>query len=171
MVTKYVYLGRFAPFHLGHKRLLEKMIKRWGENSVLILIGSTNSVTKRTPYTYMSRKKIIKTIFPKIEILPLPDGKPNSEYFDGSTNDIWLDSIEKIASRRGEKFVFCGGSVEDLEVPSWRFETIVVTDRYKGKVFSATEVRRAINTGDIKSLSKMVDDSTLQIITSEIKKL
>ena len=170
MKTKHVYLGRFAPFHNGHKKLMSELVLRYGQESVLVLIGSTNTLNKRTPYTYEDRKEIIEVSYPDIEVLPLPDGKPNLEYFDGTTNDAWLDNIERIAAERGEKFVFYGGSELDLEVLSQRFETKVIVNREILKI-SATQVREAIENQDMDRIKELVDPKSVELVISKYKSL
>lgn len=168
MITRHVYLGRFAPFHKGHRLLLDEMTKRYGQDSVLVVVGSTNTLNRRTPYTYEDRAEIIKISFPGIEVIPLPDGKPNLEYFDGTTNEAWLDSIEAVAKSRGEKFVFYGGSEADLEVLALRFETKVIVSREILKL-SATEVRSLIEIGDKDRLSNVVDPRSIDLIIDKYK--
>ncbi len=165
MDTKHVYLGRFAPFHNGHKRLLESLIAKVGKNKVLVLIGSSNAVSARTPYTYEDRKKIILMSYPDIEILPLPDSKPNLEYFDGTTNELWLNKIEELALSRGESFKFYGGLEEDLEILAERFETEILIKRSETEnICSATEVRKLIEKKDFKNLEKYVDEKAMELI-------
>lgn len=171
MKTRYVYLGRFAPFHLGHKRLLENIIGAHGSDMVLIMIGSSNAISKRTPYTYETREKMIKSVYPNLEVIPLPDSKPDLEYFDGSTNGAWLDSIEKLSKARNETFVFCGGSKDDLEVLSERFDVEVVVDRFAGKSMSATLVRQLIFDNKKKRLERMVDAQILDIVINQFIKI
>lgn len=170
MKTRYVYLGRFAPFHNGHKRLLSEMVRQFGSESVIVMIGSTNTLNARTPYIYEDRAEIIRVSFPEIEIIPLPDGKPNLEYFDGTTNEAWLDSIESIAREKNEEFIFCGGSRADLEVLATRFKTIVLVSRQQINI-SATEIRKAIASGKIESLTEMVDSKAVELIVNKIKTL
>lgn len=170
MKTKHVYLGRFAPFHKGHILLLSELVSRYGQENVLVLVGSTNTLNKRTPYTYADRKEIIEVSFPDIEVLPLPDGKPNLEYFDGTTNEVWLDNIERIATARGEKFVFYGGSELDLEVLSQRFETRIIVSREILKI-SATQVREAIENKDMDRIKELVDPKSVELVTRNYKRL
>ncbi len=170
MKTKHVYLGRFAPFQNGHKLLLSELVSRYGQENVLVLVGSTNTLNKRTPYTYEDRKEIIEVSFPDIEVLPLPDGKPNLEYFDGTTNELWLDNIERIARERGEKFIFYGGSEMDLEILSQRFETQVFVSREIVKV-SATQVREAIENKDMDRIKELVDPKSVELVTRKYKSL
>ncbi len=168
MKTKHVYLGRFAPFHNGHRLLLSKLISEYEVGNVLVLIGSTNTLNKRTPYTFEARKKIIGVSFPEVEILPLPDGKPNLEYFDGSTNSLWLDNIERIARERGEKYIFYGGDSVDLAILSERFETKVIVSR-EIIIMSATKVREMIRGNDLVNLTEAVDPKAIELIISEFK--
>ncbi len=168
-MTKHVYLGRFAPFHNGHKLLLSELVLRYGQQNVLVLVGSTNTINERTPYTFEDRREIIKISFPDLEVLPLPDGKPNLVYFDGTTNEKWLNSLEEIAKARDEKFVFYGGSPEDLQILAKRFETNVIVSREILKV-SATEVRELIKNGEHGKLAGVVDPNALGRIISAHKK-
>lgn len=169
MTIKHVYLGRFAPFHNGHKLLLSELILQYGQQNVLVLIGSTNTINERTPYTFEDRRDIIRFSFPDIEVLPLPDGKPNLVYFDGTTNEKWLSNIEDIANARDEKFIFYGGSPADLEILARRFETKIIVSREILKV-SATEVRELIKNGELEKLASMVDPNALSHIISTHKK-
>ncbi len=172
METKHVYLGRFAPLHNGHKRLILRLIERFGKEKVLILIGSSNSISKRTPYTYEDRAEILKASFPDLEVLPLPDGKPNLEYFDGSTNDLWLNNIDDLAKARKEKFVFYGGSEDDLKILSEKFETEVIIDRLgEGEGLSATIVRDLIVKNNVEELKKYVDEKAINLILEKYIKI
>ena len=66
-----VYIGRFAPFHKGHKAVIEWAL---GQNpdKLLIIIGSANAARSyRTPFTAQEREKMIRGTFPtelKIDI-------------------------------------------------------------------------------------------------------
>ena len=172
MREKHVYLGRFAPFHNGHKKLLSALINKVDIKNVLVLVGSSNAISKRTPYGYEDRKKIIATSFPDIEILPLPDGKPNLEHFDGSTNEQWLKSIEELAMSRGERFKFYGGLEQDLKILAEKFETEILINRCDMKnVCSATEVRKLIEDKDYKNLEKFVDIKAMDLIINCYKNI
>lgn len=169
MTTKHVYLGRFAPFHNGHKLLLGELVSRFGSESVLVMIGSTNTINRRTPYTYEDRKEILGVSFPNIEVLPLPDGKPNLVHFDGTTNEAWLDSIEEIARSREEEYVFYGGSTADLEVLAQRFRTEIIISREVLNI-SATMIRSLIENNDLEKLVQLVDPNAVDIIISKFRK-
>jgi hypothetical protein len=116
-------------------------------------------------------EEIIRTL-PFFRILPLPDGKPNLEYFDGSTNGRWLDSIENLANSRKEEFVFYGGSKEDLADLAERFETKVLVDRFvEGEDLSATKVRDHIIKKETEELEKYVDKKAIKLILDKYKNI
>jgi nicotinamide mononucleotide adenylyltransferase len=142
----HVYLGRFAPFHEGHRLLLRKLISRFGVDNCLVLIGSNNVLDERTPFKYISRRKMILKEFPGIKIMPFPDVMDDEK---------WLDKMEDLSKKLGKKLVFFGGSKKDLEILSWRFETYVLVDRFtEGKGISATEIRKTLKFTDLSKAQK-----------------
>ncbi len=158
-----VFLGRFSPFQRGHASIVEEMIRVNGMENCLIMIGSSNTLNERTPYTYEQRAEMVKAVFPEIKTIPLPDGKPGLVYFDGSTNEEWLDNIEKIQKEQQTKFVFYGGSKEDLEILAQRFETVVLVDRKKSPEITATNVRSALDKNDQEMLEKLLDQRVIPL--------
>lgn len=144
----YVYLGRFSPFHLGHKMVVDIMINRYVIDNCLVIIGSSNITDERTPFSYQTRFEMVKSVFPDIAALALPD-----VYSD----DIWLDNIQKIEKEMGENFIFVGGSKKDLSILSQIFKTEVIVDRdIQGRGITATEVRKNIRLGNRKKIKKLV---------------
>lgn len=133
-MIKHVYLGRFAPFHDGHKLLLTRLIEKFGIENCLILIGSTNVLNDRTPFSFIARRKMILKEFPGIKIMPVPDF---------NDDDVWLSEVEKLQNSLGARLIFYGGSLEDLKILSKKFETVVLIDRFtEGKNISATKIRQ-----------------------------
>ncbi|HAO59273.1 MAG TPA: ADP-ribose pyrophosphatase, partial [Psychrobacter sp.] len=54
-----VFIGRFQPFHMGHKAVVDEALKR-AEN-VIMLIGSANMPRSlRNPFTVEERSQMIK---------------------------------------------------------------------------------------------------------------
>lgn len=59
-----VFIGRFQPFHLGHKSVVDQALKR--ANHVIMLIGSANLPRSlRNPFTVTERTQMIKGAYPK----------------------------------------------------------------------------------------------------------
>lgn len=165
MGEKGVYLGRFCPFHKGHEMILKTLTKKYGESRVVVLIGSPNFLSERTPYTFELRKRMIRTVFPKLKIIPLPDTTKKPKYLGDPYNTKWLNRISKIEKSLKSKFVFYGGSKTDLEILALRFKTKVLLDRNKkGKGISGTLVRGAIKKGDFKTVKKMVNPKIFELV-------
>ena len=53
-----VYIGRFQPFHNGHKTLFLNALKKNGQ--VAILVMDSFNVNKKNPFTFNEVKKKIK---------------------------------------------------------------------------------------------------------------
>lgn len=79
-----VFIGRFQPFHLGHKRVIDEALKM--AKKVIIVIGSARAARNiRNPFTFEERKDMIEVVFPeetqftykgngrRIEIVGIPD--------------------------------------------------------------------------------------------------
>lgn len=168
---RYILLGRFAPFHLGHQKSVDSLINRFGLSHVLIIIGSSSSYNSRTPYTYEERRQMILAVYPEIEVLPLPDTHPSLIHFDGQSNQLWLDSLEALQKSRGEQLVFIGGSQADLAILAERFKTLILVDRHQlGHDYSATEVREALDRGDITTLTSLLSPAVLPLAIAGYRK-
>ena len=85
-----IYIGRFQPFHNGHKYIIEEGLKI--SNTIIVFCGSSNQTrTLKNPFTYTERRKFILNSFSelyinKIQVAPLDDCE----------NDIeWIKNVEK----------------------------------------------------------------------------
>ena len=66
------FIGRFQPFHLGHKAIVERLLK---EGLVCVALRDTK-ISKDNPYTIKARKKMIRKAFPDkdlVKIITIPD--------------------------------------------------------------------------------------------------
>jgi nicotinamide mononucleotide adenylyltransferase len=159
------FVGRFAPIHIGHQMIIDGMVEKFGVKNCLILVGSSNSYNERTPYTFEEREKMIKTLYPEINVYPLPDMKPDLLYFDGTTNDAWLNQIKRTEKQLNAKFIFFGGSKNDLAVLSQKFKTFILIERAKkGLNISGTKVRETLDKGDMDELKRLVDQKILNMV-------
>ncbi len=162
-----VLLGRFCPLHLGHQKIVDRLIQKFGEANILIIIGSSTTKNFRTPYTLSQRKEMVHLVYPNIKTVPLPDPEPDLITFHNDTNGVWLDSVEELEKRMEAKFTFFGGSIEDLNVLAERFKTKVLVDRKKkSNSISATKIREAVDKNDSKTTSKMLDPRVLTLLTT-----
>ena len=56
-----IYIGRFQPFHLGHKKLFLKALK--SSNQVCLLVMDSHNINKKNPYTFnFVKKKILQEL-------------------------------------------------------------------------------------------------------------
>ena len=164
-----VQLGRFAPYHLGHRMITDKMIEINGIENSMVMIGSSNALNHRTPFTFEQRKEMINMNYPGLQVIALPDVKPELIQFDGSSNKVWLKQIMKIEERLNADFVFYGGSEEDLEVLDILFDTEVVVDRQtEGMELSATKVREAIKANKFELLKQQLGEEVAKIALASI---
>lgn len=133
------YIGRFAPMHLAHGQLIEEMISTYGDNC-LVLIGSCNRpMSFRNIFTYEDRRNIIKTIFPTVKVVGLPDFEDDKNWF------CQLDDTLSFAGVNPKDVTFFGGCKEDV-VFFQNARNIKIINRFDGSTpkISATEVRDAL---------------------------
>lgn len=72
-----VFIGRFQPFHNGHKHVIDTALTL--AKHVIILVGSSNSSrNSRNPFTFEERRNMILASYPEvtrkiISVLPIDD--------------------------------------------------------------------------------------------------
>jgi bifunctional NMN adenylyltransferase/nudix hydrolase len=105
-----VFIGRFQPFHEGHKTVVDKALSL--ANTVLILVG-TNSEgrTLRNPWTFQERLRMIRSVYPDEKTLLIGSAT------DQPTDEAWVEhvnaSIAHIAEVKGAKSVGLIGCNKD----------------------------------------------------------
>jgi bifunctional NMN adenylyltransferase/nudix hydrolase len=103
-----IYIGRFQPFHNGHKYIIEEGLKI--SNNIIIFCGSSNQTrTLKNPFTYTERRKCILNSFSK-----LYRNKIHIKSLDDCENDIeWIKRVEKIVENTPENRVALIGHTKD----------------------------------------------------------
>ncbi len=95
-----VFIGRFQPFHNGHKAVIETALEQAKE--VVVVVGSSFAARNiRNPFTFQERKAMIEAVFPeetgkakfrerlkRLHIVPVSD----YPYDDNK----WVNAIQKI---------------------------------------------------------------------------
>lgn len=99
-----VFIGRFQPFHNGHKAVIEAALEQAKE--VVVVVGSSFAARNiRNPFTFQERKAMIEAVFPnetasmyntfgalqqgpRLHIVPVSD----YPYDDNK----WVNAIQKI---------------------------------------------------------------------------
>jgi len=74
-----VIIGRFQPLTLAHQEIIETIKKQNLEP--IIIVGSINKINDKNPLSFSQRKKMIKSVYPKIKIFGLEDSNDWDEWF------------------------------------------------------------------------------------------
>lgn len=131
-------LGRFQPFHRGHRYLIEKALEQC--ESVIIGVGSANVQDEKNPFSFEERKEQIigelkkQTYFSRItSIIPLDDN-PNDA--------VWLAELLK---KTGKINVVFGNN----EWPNGIFEAagikVVRVPLFKRNIYEGTKIRAKLS--------------------------
>ena len=84
-----VFIGRFQPFHLGHKEVIDRALEL--SNKVIVLVGGYGKArSPRNPWTFEERQQFIRSVYStnRINIKPLKDFTYN--------DSLWLQSVQDI---------------------------------------------------------------------------
>ena len=144
-----LYIGRFQPFHKGHKSVVETALKQC--DKLVIAVGSSQEErTKRNPFSYKEREQMILRSFyaddfyKRIIIVPVPD---RTEYNDdASWGQYVLDCVEKECGLR-PTINFAGREqcrstwFEGIDIEEVVIERDIIP-------FSATALRQALANDD-----------------------
>lgn len=159
---KAVYIGRFNPLHLGHARVIDAMIQKYGVENCLLIVGSSNAdFSLRHFFSYHERKGFIKKAYPDLRIVGLPD-----YHHDGE----WLAALDDILHAAGidpKQVTFFGGCQEDIRFFFDDNRVCEILNRFDGLKTSATEVRDALILG--KPLEGLVHPPLIPDIQSLFK--
>ena len=87
-----VFIGRFQPFHNGHKAVIEAALEQ--ANEVVVVVGSSFAARNiRNPFTFEERKAMIQAVFPSIRVKVVPV----SDYpYD---DNKWVNAIQSIVDQ------------------------------------------------------------------------
>ena len=84
-----VFIGRFQPFHNGHKAVIDAALEQAKE--VVVVVGSSFAARNiRNPFTFAERKAMIEAVFPtdRVKVVPVSD----FPYDDNK----WVNAIQRI---------------------------------------------------------------------------
>jgi nicotinamide-nucleotide adenylyltransferase len=149
---KAVFLGRFQPFHLGHHKVIEKYSKKY---DLTLVIGSADkSRTEKNPLTVEEREKVIRECYPDIEIVYLDDTEKTEE-----GNREWMKKLDE--QTEAGKIITQNSLVKKLSEKHSDME-IVEQDLFDEEIYSGTEIRRRIRSGE--EWRYLVPDCSVELI-------
>lgn len=160
-----VFIGRFQPFHNGHKRVIEEALAK--ADKVLIIIGSAFAPRNyRNPFTYRERIDMIADAFPEAKGRIMYEPVQDKLYNDTA----WVEDVQQAVDWRkdGAKKIALIGHERDgtsfyLKLfPQW--ESIGVED-YQG--INSTHIRAEYFAETKRSLSTFyVPNSTFVFLAN-----
>jgi nicotinamide mononucleotide adenylyltransferase len=116
------------------------MLETAGDKS-LVVIGSSNApMSLRHFFSYRERREFLKTVFPQLRIVGIPDFWNDKEWM------LALDDVLAVAGFDPLKTVFFGGCEEDVRFFIEAGREVSLMNRFDGSTprISATEVRDAL---------------------------
>lgn len=142
-------IARFqTPYlHEGHISLIEEVASQ--HTKVILVLGvSPLAGSRRNPYDYYTREKMIKSRFPGIVVLPL------SDHPSDKTWSLQLDQLLK-STFPSENFILYGsrdsfipyysGTFEVMELaPHGTFNSTEVRDKYSARVLDSEDFRTGV---------------------------
>ena len=143
--------GRFNPPHLGHKMMIEEMMKL---NKKVVVVVSHSQDGNKNPLSVSQKISILKSWFPKLDIRA--SSKNMSIAKIAST--FSEDSIMVVGEDRADAFGFIPVKKQSISRPSG--------------AFSATAARTAARRGNTKSFKKITgynDPNVINFIKSQPK--
>lgn len=159
-----VYIGRFQPFHLGHKFVVETALAQC--ETLIIVIGSAKTWrTESNPFSFEERNAMIRGSLSDEQNARVVI-KGVKDYYD---DVLWQNVVKAVVAEEilidSDVAVF--GHIKDessyyLEnFPQWDFIDVV-----NHQMLSATDVRNAFFTEDVSfsMLSTMLCEKTVQFL-------
>ena len=117
-----IVIGRFQPFHLGHKAMVEKALEV--ASNVIVVIGSTGCWPDlKNPFSVDERTNMIRAVFPgltNLSIVSVEDHPYDDERWAQDLRDV-------VGTQRVDDEVFLIGNKKDhssfyLDMfPDWKF--------------------------------------------------
>lgn len=91
-----IFIGRFQPFHIGHKRVLDFAYQH--ANKTIVLVGSSNMHrSPKNPFTFEERKYFIQATVQESTLLAQPIIEPIN---DVPYNDnVWITQVRERIDR------------------------------------------------------------------------
>jgi len=159
-----VIIGRFQPYHNGHKAIVDYALDNY--DYVVILLGSSYQPrSKKNPWTWQERTDMILSAHPKDEgriyVLPVADNPDD---------DLWVSSVKSLVStaappqsritlvgvRSDETSfyldLFPEWALEELESSGFRHATEIREDYFSREPSFETRVERDV---PLTTLSRM----------------
>lgn len=143
--------GRFNPPTIGHKAMIQKLVRNarnMGADPFIVVTHTQNK--KKNPLTAAEKVKILEKMFPGVPVLATSKQEPSPKYI-----------IQKLRNKNYNKIAMMVGS-DRLKSFNWVGVPIIsggVRDPNANNAtgMSASKARKTAMTGNLKKFSKMVN--------------
>lgn len=142
--------GRFNPPTIGHRRMINKMIRdAKNTNADPFIVITHTQDKKKNPLTIDEKKRILDKMYPNVPILATSKNQPNPKYIVKKLqNQKYTDVSMMVGSDRAKAFSWVG---VPILVGGKRNNSSGVSG------MSATKARKAAIVGNINVFRKSVD--------------
>ena len=158
-----IMCGRFQHMHIGHENVVDTGFRLC--NRILILVGSSQEkYTKRNPFDYDFRKKIIKSIYSdefcvgNLIIVPLPDMTTDPEDISPDWGRYVLNIVKQEVGKLPDIMIYGNDEARsswfDREDIKNMMEVIVPRSRIN---ISATQMRQYLMDNNFESWKQYVN--------------
>jgi len=154
-----VCIGRFRPFHNGHKHVIDRALEQ--AHNVLVLVGSANRPrTFKNPWTYEEVRNMIQVVYEStsspahtaaLTVAPLDDWMHDNDF-------RWLMNVQRAVNAEQKRIQQWSGSEQEFRIglvgfskdhtsyylkkfPQWG-SVDVGAYKQDGKILNATDIRR-----------------------------
>ncbi|MCD6557908.1 MAG: adenylyltransferase/cytidyltransferase family protein [Candidatus Aenigmarchaeota archaeon] len=146
-----LFVGRFQPFHRGHKHAIEKLQKRY--EKVNIVISGPKKLDKKNPFSFALRRKMIVSSLKhkNYKIFIVPDVDSDTEWTKTIMKKMNFDVV--VTGSSWVKRCFVG--IKPVKRP----------DFLERRKYNATRIRRLMRRG--KPWKRLVPRSVASMIKVE----
>jgi len=136
-------LGRFQPLTLGHEKILNKAYRN-SDKLVICIVRARKPDLEKNPFPLELQEKMIKEIYPKVDIIV------------HSTGNIF-SIMQKSTFNINTVYVGTDRAAEYRKALQYNPDINVVETKRSDSDISATKVRESIRTDNIKEFKKLMD--------------
>lgn len=144
-----VIIARFqTPYlHEGHRQLISQVMENHGKLVIILGIGPLTG-TRKNPYDYYTREKMIKTSYPNVVVLPVSDNPSDivwSESIDSLLKGVFPNEQFCLYGSRDSFIPYYGGRFQTVELPEHGdYNATELRKQYADKVFDSNDFRAGI---------------------------
>lgn len=187
---KYVYIGRFQPFHKGHKAIVDLTVKMMkpGDTFTIIIGSADQQETERNPLSASQRKEMLSIELEDypVTISTINDSPYNYDLwieclcakmlgFKSATHDDFLEKQEDFIKGFSNICIVGMENVEEYIDRITKYYTYAPTEHFNlginSHIFSELDTRTSVHGSSIRTLACSEDRGHLENFYSDIKDL